>query len=63
MVVGKSTNVSVDHIASILRAEEKARQETSMKQTASKPVLPPCIALTSFNGLPGPISQKTELVN
>jgi hypothetical protein len=37
----KSTNVSEEHVASIFRVEEYAKQDTSMKQAASMVMLHP----------------------
>jgi hypothetical protein len=53
----------VNHVASILRAEEEAMQEISMKRTASELLIPTCITGASFSRLQSAISQNTGLAN
>jgi hypothetical protein len=51
------TDVSEEHVASVFRVEERAKQETSVKQVAK------CSSETSvdFSGLHGVIYHKIEL--
>jgi hypothetical protein len=61
-------DVSEEHVASIFRVEEKAKQETRVKQVARRGLclqptshwFPPKRRLT-FNRIHGVIAQKTEL--
>jgi hypothetical protein len=56
-----STDISEEHIAFIITVAEYAKQETRMKQIASRDDMFLQNVKLTFNGLHSVISQKTEL--